>query len=29
MDSEEEERHAGYAFRGWAEGESLIIKLGE
>ncbi len=26
---EEEERHAGYAFRGWAEGESLIIKLGE
>ena len=26
---EEEERQAGYAFRGWAEGESLIIKLGE
>jgi hypothetical protein len=26
---EEEEHHAGHAFRGWAEGESLIIKLGE
>ena len=26
---EEEERHAGYAFRGWAEGENIIIKLGE
>ena len=26
---ETEERHAGYAFRGWAEAENLIIKLGE
>ena len=26
---ESEERHAAYAFRGWAEAEGLIIKLGE
>jgi len=26
---EAEERHAGYAFRGWAEAENLIVKLGE
>ena len=26
---ETEERHAGYAFRGWAEAEGLIIKLDE
>ena len=26
---ETEERDAGYAFRGWAEAEGLIIKLGE
>ena len=26
---EAEERDAGYAFRGWAEAEGLIIKLGE
>ena len=26
---EAEERHAGYAFRGWAEAEGLIIKLSE
>ena len=26
---EKEERDAGYAFRGWAEAEGLIIKLGE
>ena len=26
---ETEEREAGYAFRGWAEAEGLIIKLGE
>ena len=26
---ETEERHAGYAFRGWAEAENLIINLGE
>jgi hypothetical protein len=24
-----DERHAGDAFRGWAEAEDLIIKLGE
>ena len=24
---ESEERHAGYAFRGWAEAEGLIVKL--
>ena len=27
--AEENERHAGYAFRGWAESEDLIIKLGD
>jgi hypothetical protein len=26
---EADERHAGDAFRGWAEAEGLIIKLGE
>ena len=26
---ETEERHAGYAFRSWAEAEQLIVKLGE
>ena len=26
---EPEERHAAYAFRGWAEAEGLIIKVGE
>jgi hypothetical protein len=26
---EEDERHAGNAFRGWVEAEGLIIKLGE
>jgi hypothetical protein len=26
---EVDERHAGYAFRGWAEAEGLIIKLGD
>jgi hypothetical protein len=26
---ETEECHAGYAFRGWAEAENLIINLGE
>jgi hypothetical protein len=26
---EEEERHAGNTFRGWAEAEDLLIKLGE
>jgi hypothetical protein len=26
---EVDERNAGYAFRGWAEAENLIIKLGE
>jgi hypothetical protein len=26
---ESEERHAAYAFRGWAEAEGLIIKLGD
>jgi hypothetical protein len=26
---EVDERHAGYAFRGWAEAENLIVKLGE
>ena len=26
---EAEERHTGYAFRGWAEAEDLIIKLDE
>jgi len=26
---ETEERHAGYAFRGWAEAEGLIFKLDE
>ena len=26
---EEDERHAGYAFRGSAEAEGLIIKLGK
>ena len=26
---EVEERHAGYAFQGWAEAEGLIIKRGE
>ena len=26
---EAEERHASYTFRGWAESEGLIIKLGE
>ena len=26
---ETEERHAGYAFRGWAEAEGLILKLDE
>jgi len=26
---EAEERHAGCAFRGWAEAEGIIIKLGE
>jgi hypothetical protein len=26
---EAEKRHAGYTFRGWAEAEGLIIKIGE
>ena len=26
---EADEHHAGYAFRGWAEAEGLIIRLGE
>ena len=26
---EADEHHAGYAFRGWAESEDLIIKLGD
>jgi hypothetical protein len=26
---EEDERHAGHAFRAWVEAENLIIKLGE
>jgi hypothetical protein len=26
---EADERYAGYAFRGWAEAEGLIVKLGE
>jgi hypothetical protein len=26
---EADERHAGYAFRSWAEAEGLIVKLGE
>ena len=27
--SEAEERDAGYAFRGWAEAEHLMVKFGE